>query len=143
MRAAIDKVLATLTRSDDPDAGDSMCRVVKGSVAFEPSPYAGVDVDLMRAPDKGQMLVLHATGTSTLVDSVLRHGFLLPGSRHPFADWHIPVVNGALYGSGIYTSDVTNFKMSLPFGFFDADTGTSTLVLCLLTLGEVRYRRHA
>jgi len=52
-------------------------------------------------------------GTSTrFVPSIIRHGFLAPGAKHPETHQTLPVRCGSTYGQGIYSSPSAEFSLS-------------------------------
>lgn len=81
MRAAISRdVVSVLERARDEWGSKPL--VASGSVSFLPSQY--LDVDRMPGSGEGCVLGLHATGTATRLHSILKSGFVLPGSQNPF-----------------------------------------------------------
>lgn len=46
-----------------------------------------------------------------LVPSIVQHGFLKPGAKHPITKRPLPVYNGSVYGQGIYSSPDPSYAM--------------------------------
>ncbi len=61
--------------------------------SFNPSPYLKSTLDSMSASDHDE-IVFHGTSSTTSLNSILQHGFLLPGDLHPFTGYSLKMQNG-------------------------------------------------
>lgn len=50
------------------------------------------------------LLTLHATSNINTLNSITKHGYLLPGEKHPVTGELHNTVHGAYHGEGIYTT---------------------------------------
>ena len=62
------------------------------------------------------LLTFHGTSNSTVVNSITKYGYLMPGEQHPVADYCNSMRTGNLYGDGVYSSpqfDVAHWYAAL------------------------------
>ncbi|KAI9717086.1 MAG: hypothetical protein M1812_005021 [Candelaria pacifica] len=84
-------------------------------------------------------LTFHGT-TRERIPSIVKHGFLKPGDKHPATDQVLPVRCGNTYGRGIYTSPQPAF--SLQYNGVDAratnpdDIPGLKLIVCATLMGR-------
>jgi hypothetical protein len=84
-------------------------------------------------------LTFHGTRSSA-IPSIVRYGFLKPGSKHPSTGEEIGVRCGNTYGKGIYSSPDPNFAIS--YSEFDAHRTQSNeipgfkLIVCATLMGR-------
>jgi hypothetical protein len=55
------------------------------------------------------LFTYHSTQNATVVNSILSHGYLIPGETHPSKGYTLKMANGDCYGDGIYTSHIFDF----------------------------------
>ncbi len=121
----MDSLVKSVARSKD---------LVPLSTSFEPSPFLQVPLDRQSAVGPGEVLTFHGTSGATALASILQHGFLLPGTAHPFTGYTTRMAHGALLGSGVYTT--RDLELSSWFGHCDAEQEREVLV-CVVTLSRV------
>jgi Poly(ADP-ribose) polymerase catalytic domain len=84
-------------------------------------------------------LTFHGTRSSA-ISSIVRHGFLKPGDKHPKTGEEVGVRCGNTYGKGIYSSPDPNFAMC--YSEFDAHRTRSEeipgfkLIVCATLMGR-------
>jgi hypothetical protein len=73
------------------------------------------------------VLTYHVTTSNKNVNSIVSHGYLLPGTRHPIGNQKIKMAHGNFYGTGIYSfmSSVSAAFMSL----FESDDNEDLQVI--------------
>eukprot|EP01064_Diplonema_japonicum_P023736 TRINITY_DN34147_c0_g1_i1.p1 TRINITY_DN34147_c0_g1~~TRINITY_DN34147_c0_g1_i1.p1 ORF type:complete len:1125 (+),score=306.70 TRINITY_DN34147_c0_g1_i1:38-3412(+) len=85
------------------------------------------------------LLTFHGTSSVDVVNSILKHGYLLPGEPHPVLGNMHYSQHGSYYGMGVYTS--TKKEMSALYNTVDAE-GSTYLLLNIVMLGNVEWLKH-
>eukprot|EP01060_Flectonema_neradi_P008351 TRINITY_DN15979_c0_g1_i1.p1 TRINITY_DN15979_c0_g1~~TRINITY_DN15979_c0_g1_i1.p1 ORF type:complete len:1148 (+),score=211.02 TRINITY_DN15979_c0_g1_i1:293-3445(+) len=82
------------------------------------------------------LLTFHGTSSVDTVNSILKHGYVLPGDRHPVLGDMNYAQHGSYYGVGVYTS--TKKEMSALYNTCDSE-GSTYLVLNIVMLGNIEW----
>ncbi len=76
------------------------------------------------------ILTFHATSHPKHLQSIAKHGYLMPGDIHPEDGHSLKMANGQYYGDGIYSS--TEFKTSEWYTFLDRDQSVQIMINLVL-----------
>ena len=82
------------------------------------------------------ILTFHSTQNINKLNSIAKHGYLLPGETHPTKAYTLTMHTGNVYGDGIYSSP--SFKCSTNYTFMDLNNDTKVIVN-LLVMKKVKY----
>jgi len=82
------------------------------------------------------ILTFHSTQNINKLNSIAKHGYLLPGETHPTKAYSLTMDTGNIYGDGIYSSP--SFKCSTNYSFMDLNNDTKVIVN-LLIMKKVKY----
>ena len=81
------------------------------------------------------VLTFHGTSSTTKVNSICKHGYIIPGTKHPTKGWNLHMQTGNLFGDGIYST--TDFKTSQWYSFGDLNLSVQ-LIINILVVGKVK-----
>lgn len=68
-----------------------------------------INSDITAGGKSHPMITFHGTSSSETAKSIIKHGYLLPGMIHPETQKRLPMLNGAAYGNGVYSSPHYHF----------------------------------
>jgi hypothetical protein len=88
-------------------------------------------------------LTFHGTSSPDAINSIVEHGFLLPGEQHPRKGYSLNMRVGNLYGDGVYSSSEVSVAMSyaLQTDWKGAATNCD-LIVSVLMPGKVAMAYH-
>lgn len=127
-REKYEQLLATIAKVHQNEVG------TQNGVHYQQQPkhpYEKCSINYMEP-----FLVYHSTQNVGKVNSILKHGYLLPGQQHPTELWTLGMANGNRLGDGIYCSN--HYHMAEWYSFLD-HTVAIQLIVNILVPGRV-YR---
>jgi hypothetical protein len=126
--------VALLTPERKPDSNHKVVGAMNPvAVDWNPNPYATTPVGPEDVLAPGDVLVFHGTQNASSMNSILRHGFLVPGSEHPYTKTTLGCACGNMYGRGVYTTTAPD--VSKAFAYTD-DRKDVVLIAAVLTPGN-------
>lgn len=81
------------------------------------------------------LVTFHSTQNMTKINSILKYGYIIPGTKHPTLGWTNHIYCGNIYGDGIYSSP--EFEKSQSYTFIDANNSIQVLIN-LVILGRTK-----
>lgn len=81
-------------------------------------------------------MTFHSTRNPSKVNSIIKHGYLIPGDIHPSEGYTLKMENGNYYGEGVYSS--FNLNTVLNYSSFDKNSNI-LLIVNLVVLGKIEY----
>ena len=81
------------------------------------------------------LVTFHSTQNMTKINSIIKYGYIVPGTKHPTLGWTNQINNGNIYGDGIYSSP--EFEKSQGYTFIDANSSIQVLIN-LVILGRTK-----
>lgn len=81
------------------------------------------------------VLTFHATSSTTKINSICKHGYIIPGLTHPTKGYSIHMRTGRLYGDGIYSSN--DYVTSEWYSFLDLNDSVQ-LIVNIVVPGKVK-----
>ncbi len=106
-------------------------RVVIEKAKYTAMSHAYSSLSLSHGHFSLPLLSFHSTQSVTKLNSILKYGYLLPGTSHPTLDYSVRMSNGALYGDGIYSSP--QFRTAQWYTFMDGESSVAIVVNVLFT----------
>lgn len=76
------------------------------------------------------VLTFHATSSTTKINSICKHGYIIPGMKHPTKGWQMYMRTGNLYGDGVYSS--TDFVTAEWYSFLDSNQSVQLIINILV-----------
>ena len=92
------------------------------------------------SPSQPVFLTFHGTSNPSALNSIVEHGFLMPGQQHPRYGYSLNMRVGNLYGDGVYSSSKLHIAASYAAM---ADDSTVQLIVSIVAPGRVHYVGHA
>ena len=81
------------------------------------------------------IITFHSTQNMTKINSIIKYGYIIPGTKHPTLGWTNNIYCGNIYGNGIYSSP--EFEKSQSYTFLDANNSIQVLIN-LVILGRTK-----
>ena len=72
------------------------------------------------------LVTFHSTQNMTKINSIIKYGYIVPGTKHPTLGWTNHISCGNIYGDGIYSSP--EFEKSQSYTFLDANNSIQILI---------------
>lgn len=82
------------------------------------------------------ILTLHGTTSTNNINSIVKHGYIMPYDLHPDTGYTLGMSHGNVYGDGIYTTQ--DFETAWWFSFND-ESKSLYLLINLVFLGDADY----
>jgi hypothetical protein len=81
------------------------------------------------------IVTFHSTQNVTKVNSIIKYGYIIPGTKHPTLGWTNNIYIGNIYGDGIYSSP--EFELSQSYTFLDLHNSIQ-IIINLVILGKTK-----
>jgi hypothetical protein len=81
------------------------------------------------------LVTFHSTQNMTKINSIIKYGYIIPGTKHPTLGWTNQIYYGNIFGDGIYSSP--EFEKSQSYTFIDSNHSIQVLIN-LVVLGKTK-----